>query len=79
LGTITKDMVGIRIEDRITIVTIDRPEARNAVDRDTAEALVFAFRQFDADPLSEVAILTGAHGNFCADRWDPPVCAFQNR
>jgi enoyl-CoA hydratase len=59
-------MVGIRIEGRITIVTIQRPEARNAVDRDTAEALAFAFRQFDADPMSDVAILTGAEGNFCA-------------
>ena len=39
---------------------------RNAVDRDTAEALAFAFREFDADPSSDVAILTGAGGNFCA-------------
>jgi enoyl-CoA hydratase len=59
-------MVGIRIEDRITIVTIQRPESRNAVDRDTAEALAQAFRTFDADPTSDVAILTGAGGNFCA-------------
>jgi enoyl-CoA hydratase len=59
-------MVGIRIEDRITIVTIQRPAARNAVDRETAEALAYAFRQFDADPVSDVAILTGAGGNFCA-------------
>lgn len=59
-------MVHVRIEDRITIVTIQRPEVRNAVDRDTAEALAFAFKQFDADPNSEVAILTGAGGNFCA-------------
>lgn len=59
-------MVGIRILDRITIVTIQRPEARNAVDRETAEALANAFRQFDADPNSDVAILTGAGGNFCA-------------
>jgi enoyl-CoA hydratase len=59
-------MVGIRIEGRITIVTIQRPESRNAVDRDTAEALAYAFRQFDADPNSDVAILTGAGGNFCA-------------
>ena len=59
-------MVGIRIEDRITIVTIQRPEVRNAVDRDTAEELAYAFRQFDADPNSDVAILMGAGGNFCA-------------
>jgi len=59
-------MVGISIEDRITIVTIQRPESRNAVDRNTAEALSYAFRQFDADPNTDVAILTGAGGNFCA-------------
>jgi enoyl-CoA hydratase len=59
-------MVGIRIEDRITIVTIQRPESRNAVNGETAEALAYAFRQFDADPLSDVAILTGEGGNFCA-------------
>ncbi len=59
-------MVHVRIEDRITIVTIQRPAARNAVDRDTAEALAYAFREFDADPNSDVAILTGAGGNFCA-------------
>src|ERR1700722_14270282 len=59
-------MVGIRVEDRITIVTIHRPEARNAVDCDTAEALAYAFREFDANPDSDVAILMGAGGNFCA-------------
>ena len=59
-------MVGIRKQDGITIVTIQRPEARNAVDRATAESLAQAFRDFDADPSSNVAILTGAGGNFCA-------------
>jgi enoyl-CoA hydratase len=69
-------MVGIRIEDRITIVTIERPDVRNAVDRDTAEALAYAFRQFDADPNSDVAILTGAGRNFCAGA---DLKAFNNR
>jgi enoyl-CoA hydratase len=69
-------MVGIRMEDRITIVTIQRPQVRNAVDLDTAEALAYAFRQFDADPHSEVAILTGAGGNFCAGA---DLKAFNNR
>ena len=59
-------MVRVNTRDRITIVTIHRPEVRNAVNRETAEALAFAFREFDADPLSDVAILTGAGGNFCA-------------
>jgi enoyl-CoA hydratase len=51
---------------RVTIVTIDRPEVRNAVDGPTAEALADAFRTFDADEDSHVAILTGTGGHFCA-------------
>ena len=50
----------------VTIVTIDRPEVRNAVDRPTAEALADAFRAFQDDGESNVAILTGAGGAFCA-------------
>ncbi|MGY2876578.1 enoyl-CoA hydratase [Marmoricola sp. URHA0025 HA25] len=50
----------------ILTVTLDRPEARNAVDRETAEALAEAFRAFDADDSLSVAVLTGAGGTFCA-------------
>lgn len=48
------------------VVTVDRPEVRNAVDRGTAAALVDAFRRFDDDDRSAVAVLTGAGGTFCA-------------
>jgi enoyl-CoA hydratase len=47
-------------------VTINRPQARNAVDRPTAEALADAFRAFDADDSQYAAVLTGADGHFCA-------------
>jgi enoyl-CoA hydratase len=50
----------------VTIVTIDRPEVRNAVDRVTAEALDAAFAAFEADAAAQVAVLTGAGGQFCA-------------
>jgi enoyl-CoA hydratase len=50
----------------VTTVTIDRPEARNAVDRPTAAALAEAFRDFDVDASASVAVLTGAGGHFCA-------------
>ncbi len=50
----------------VTVITIDRPEARNAVDRPTADALTAAFRAFDADDEQLVAILTGAGETFCA-------------
>ena len=48
------------------VVTLDRPERRNAVDAATASALASAFRTFDADASLSVAILTGAGGTFCA-------------
>ena len=50
----------------VVLVTIDRPDAANAIDRPTAEALADAFRRFDADESLAVAVLTGAHGKFCA-------------
>jgi enoyl-CoA hydratase len=50
----------------VAVVTIDRPEVRNAVDRVTAEALVEAFRRFDTDDDLAAAVLTGAGGTFCA-------------
>ncbi|MBE7940674.1 MULTISPECIES: crotonase/enoyl-CoA hydratase family protein [Ramlibacter] len=53
----------------VTLVTLDRPEVRNAVDADTARALHAAFLAFDADPAQRVAVFHGAHGHFCAG-WD---------
>ena len=58
--------VTVEHEGRVTIVTIDRPEARNAVDGPTAQLLADAFRAFEADDDHDVAVLTGAHGTFCA-------------
>jgi len=49
-----------------TVVTIERPEVRNAVDEATAEGLMAAFTEFDEDPGANVAVLTGSGGNFCA-------------
>src|SRR5919108_5720457 len=54
------------VDGPVTIVTIDRPAARNAVNPPTAAALAEAFRSFDADASQHVAILTGANGTFCA-------------
>ena len=58
--------VVVEREGPVTVVTIDRPERRNAVDGPTAAALTEAFRAFDADPGASVAVLTGAGGAFCA-------------
>ncbi len=61
--------VSVDKRDDITIVTLDRPDVRNAVDANTARALFDAFVAFDADPQSRVAVFHGAHGHFCAG-WD---------
>jgi enoyl-CoA hydratase len=50
----------------VAVVTIDRPEVANAIDRPTADLLADAFRRFDADDALAVAVLTGAGGTFCA-------------
>ncbi len=54
------------VDGSVARVTINRPEARNAVDRDVAEGLARAFRRFDEDETAHVAVLTGADGHFCA-------------
>ena len=60
--------MSVRIERQgpVTTVVLSRPEARNAVDPETAKALADAFRAFDADPEANVAVLWGEGGTFCA-------------
>jgi enoyl-CoA hydratase len=58
--------VGSTRDGRVAIVTIERPERRNAVDRETAQGLYDAFKAFDADDDLDVAVLTGRGGYFCA-------------
>src|SRR3954467_15588911 len=61
------ETVRVEHDGPITIVTIDRPQARNAVDGPTAAALAEAFRAFDADgAAAAVAVLHGRGGVFCA-------------
>ena len=59
-------MIRIDRTGAVLVVTIDRPDRRNAVDASTARELSAAFRRFDADPTMRVGVLTGAGGNFCA-------------
>ena len=58
----------VEVERRgpVTIVTLRRPEVRNAVDAEHARALTEAFASFDADDSASVAVLYGAGGVFCA-------------
>ncbi|MBZ5531038.1 MAG: crotonase/enoyl-CoA hydratase family protein [Acidobacteriia bacterium] len=58
--------VELKRDGDVLIVTINRPQARNAVDSATASKLADAFQAFDHDANVHVAILTGAGGTFCA-------------
>jgi enoyl-CoA hydratase len=61
-------LMTIRIEKNYPVFTviIDNPEVKNAVDGETARALANAFRDFENDKNALVAVLWGAHGNFCS-------------
>jgi enoyl-CoA hydratase len=61
-----QSLVSYAVRGAVAIVTIERPEVRNAVDQPTRVALADAFRRFDAEPEHRVAVLTGAGGAFCA-------------
>ena len=58
----------VRVEKNgpVTTVILHRPQARNAVDRPTAGALVAAFLAFEADDDAAVAVFWGEGGAFCA-------------
>ena len=60
------DSVLVERRGPVTVVSLNRPERRNAVDRDTARRLADAFRAFDADDDAAVAVLRGEGPSFCA-------------
>jgi enoyl-CoA hydratase len=61
--------VNVEKSGRVWTVIHNRPEARNAMDPDSADALTRAFLEFDADDEARVAVLYGEGGAFCAG-WD---------
>jgi enoyl-CoA hydratase len=52
--------------DEVAVITIDRPEVANAIDRPTAEELADAFRRVESSDDVNAAALTGASETFCA-------------
>ena len=61
--------VDVANDGPVRIITNNRPEARNAVTPEQADALHAAFLEFEADPSTRVAVFTGAGGAFCGG-WD---------
>src|SRR5437764_14149249 len=68
--------MSVRIEKKGRVWTVihSRPEARNAMDPESADALVAAFTEFDRDRDAAVAVLWGEGGAFCAG-WDLKYCS----
>jgi enoyl-CoA hydratase len=60
------DPVEFEVRGTTAVITLQRPEVRNCVDRETAAALAEAFRRFEREDALSVAILTGSAGCFCA-------------
>lgn len=58
--------VQVEVEGQLCVITLNRPEVRNAIHRPMAEELREAFLHFEADPELRVAVVTGAGGHFCA-------------
>ncbi|WP_169542855.1 crotonase/enoyl-CoA hydratase family protein [Sneathiella aquimaris] len=56
----------IQKDGPITIITLNRPEVRNALDHESADLLAAALQEFDQDGEQRVGIITGAEGSFCA-------------
>src|SRR3989442_6603537 len=65
----------VRVEKKGRVWTVihSRPQARNAMDPESADALVEAFTAFDRDADAAVAVLWGEGGAFCAG-WDLKYC-----
>ena len=60
------DDVLTEVDDSVLIVTINRPEAKNAMNKAAAEGIAAAMDRLDEDDELRVGILTGAGGTFCS-------------
>lgn len=58
------ELVKTEVRDRVMIITVNRPEARNAINYETAHRLADAFDELDNNPQVYVGILTGAANTF---------------
>jgi enoyl-CoA hydratase len=64
-GELAMDAVTYELDGPVAVITLSRPERRNAVDGATARLLYAAFKRFDADEAAAVAVFTGDGGHFC--------------
>jgi enoyl-CoA hydratase len=62
----SEDAIRTEVSDGVAIITIDRPQARNAVNGEVARGIAAAIEDFDASADVSVLVLTGAGGTFSA-------------
>lgn len=60
------ELVKVEIQDQVLIITLNRPEARNAINYDAAVQLAAALDELDNNPDVVVGVLTGANNTFCS-------------
>ena len=60
------ERVRVEVIEHVQIITLNRPEARNAIDYETAHELATALDRLDADDGVTLGILTGAGNTFCS-------------
>lgn len=60
------ELVNVEVVEKVLVITINRPQARNAIDSETAEQLAAALDRLDADNALTIGILTGAGNTFCS-------------
>lgn len=60
------DSVLLQREGGVAVLTLNRPQAKNAIDPATTDALTAALRELRADDEVRAVVLTGAGGDFCA-------------
>src|SRR5437867_1189494 len=77
-GVSMKTVLTDRDQD-VLIVTINRPEVRNAIDIATSKVLLAAFEEYEQDDGTNVAVLTGAGATFCAGADLKAIAAGQRR
>src|SRR4029077_12982480 len=65
-GNAMPEAVLAEVSDGVAVITINRPEARNAVNGDVARGIAAAVDEFDASKDVQVLVLTGAGGTFSA-------------
>jgi enoyl-CoA hydratase len=60
------DVISVRSADGVCVITLSRPEVRNAVNEEMARAIAAALDELDASPGLTAGVITGAGGTFCA-------------